>query len=125
VAVAVGLLILAGLVFFIAAVLVDSDATWDNWGIAETILLYVGTGVFNAGVLVGLGILATARSNDVSRRPIAVASLLSEGGAAVGTLGVAHAVCIVGTNHYGQGWQHEGSQVTLRVACSVFEGGEY
>jgi hypothetical protein len=123
VAVAVGLLILAGLVFFIAAVLVDSDATWDNWGIAETILLYVGTGVFNAGVLVGLGILATARSNDVSRRPIAVASLLSKAGAAVVVLGVAQAVCIVGSSHYGQGWQYEASQVAFRVAGSVFEAG--
>ncbi len=77
VAVSVGLLIFAGLVFFIAAVFGDSDATWYKWGIAETILLYVGTGVFYAGgVLVGLGTLATARSNDVSRRPIAVAGLL-------------------------------------------------
>ncbi len=49
VAVSVGLLIFAGLVFFIAAVFGDSDATWDKWGIAETILLYVGTGVFYAG----------------------------------------------------------------------------
>jgi len=65
VAVSVGLLFFAGLVFFIAAVFGDSDATWDKWGIAETILLYVGTGVFYAGVLVGLGTLATARSNNV------------------------------------------------------------
>ena len=78
-AVSVGLLIFAGLGFFIAAVFGDSDAPWDNWGIAETILMYVGTGVFSAGVLVGLGTLATARSNDVSRRPIAVAGLLSKG----------------------------------------------
>jgi len=79
VAVSVGLLIFAGLVFFIAAVFGDSNALWDNWGIAETILVYVGTGVFSAGVLVGLGTLATARSDDVSRRPIAVAGLLSKG----------------------------------------------
>jgi len=123
VAVSVGLLFFAGLVFFIAAVFGDSDATWDKWGIAETILLYVGTGVFYAGVLVGLGTLATARSNNVYRRPVAVASLLSKGGAAVVILGVAQAVCIVGATHYGQGWQHKAYQVVFRVAGSVFEGG--
>ena len=112
-----------GLGFFIAAVFGDSDAPWDNWGIAETILMYVGTGVFSAGVLVGLGTLATARSNDVPRRPIAVAGLLSKGGAAVVILGVAQAVCTVGTSSYGQGWQHEAYQVAFRMASSVFEGG--
>jgi hypothetical protein len=122
-AVAVGLLIFAGLVFFLAAVYGDSDATWDNWVIAETILHYVGTGIFYAGFLVGLGTLTTARSNDVPRRRIAVAGLLSKGGAAVVILGVAQAVCIVGTNSYGQGWQHEPYQVAFRMASSVFEGG--
>ena len=46
-----------------------------------------------------------------------------QGGAAVVILGIAQAVCIVGANHYGQGWQHEDRQVAFKVASSVFEGG--
>jgi hypothetical protein len=126
VAVVVGLLFFAGLVFYIAATFLDSgasNATRDNWAIARTILSYIGTGVFSAGLLVGLGTVATARSKGASSRAIAVASLVSKAGAAVIILGVAEAVCIIGANQYGQGWQYEASQVAFRVATRVFEGG--
>jgi hypothetical protein len=126
VAVVVGLLFFAGLVFYIADTFFDSgasNATRDNWGIAHTILSYISTGVFSAGLLVGLGTVATARSKGVSSRAIAVASLVSKAGAAVIVLGVAEAVCIVGANQYGLGWQFEASQVAFRVGTRVFEGG--
>jgi hypothetical protein len=123
VAAVVGLLILASLVFFIAAVLGDSDGTWKNWSMAETILMFVSTGVFYAGLLVGLGTVATSGSRGASALAVAVASLLSNAGAAIIILGVAQAVCIVGANHYGQGWQHEAYQVAYRMAGSVFEAG--
>jgi len=123
VAVAVGLLFFAGIVFYLAAILGDSDGTKDNWGIAGGVLGLVTSAIFFSGLLVGLGTVATSRSNNDSRRPIAVASLLSKGGAAIVILGVAQAVCIVGANQYGQGWQHEASQVAFTVAGSIFEGG--
>jgi sugar phosphate permease len=123
VAVVVGLLFFAGLVFYITAIFADSDVTRDNWWIAETILVYIGGGIFSAGLLVGLGTVATARSKGVSSRATAVASLVSKAGAAVIILGVAEAVCIVGANQYGLGWQFEASQVAFRVGSSVFEGG--
>jgi hypothetical protein len=123
VAAVVGLLFFAGVVFYLAAVFGDSDATRDNWVTAETILLFVSSAIFYSGVLVGLGTLATARPGDVSRRPIAVASLLSKAGAAVVILGVVQAVCMIGTNHYGQAWQHEAYQVAFRMAGSVFQAG--
>jgi hypothetical protein len=108
VAVVVALLFFAGLVFYIAARFADSDATRDNWRIAETILVYIGGGIFSAGLLVGLGTVATARSKGVSSRDTAVASLVSKAGAAVIILGVAEVVCIIGADQYGQGWQYEG-----------------
>jgi hypothetical protein len=123
VSVAVGLLFFAGVVFYIAATLSDSDASRDNWGTAYTVLAYIRTGFFSAGVLVGLGTVATARSSDGSRRPIAAASLLSKAGATVVILCIAEAICIVGTNQYGLGWQWEASQVAYRVATGVFEAG--
>jgi len=98
VAVVVALLFFAGLLFYIAARFADSDAPRDNWRIAETILVYIGGGIFSAGLLVGLGTVATARSKGASSRATAVASLVSKAGAAVIILGVAEAVCIIGAD---------------------------
>lgn len=123
VAAVVGLLVFASLVFFIASVLGDSDSTRENWWVAETILMFVSTGVFYVGLLVGLGTVATAGSRGASARAVAVASLLSKAGAAIIILGVAQAVCIVGASRYGQGWQHEAYQVAFRMAGNVFEAG--
>jgi len=99
VAIVVGLIFFAGAVFYIAASFADSHTTRDNWQLADVILQSVSTAIFYSALLLGLGTLATVRSNDVSRRPIAVASLLSKAGAAVVILGVAAGVCIVGANH--------------------------
>ncbi len=123
VAVVVALLFFAGLVFYITAIFADSDVTRDNWRIAETILVYIGGGIFSAGLLVGLGTVATAGAKGASSRATAVASLVSKAGALVIILGVAEAVCIIGAKQYGQGWQYEASQVAFRVGSSVFEGG--
>jgi hypothetical protein len=59
-AVVVALLFFAGLVFYLTAIFADSEVTRDNWRIAETILVYIGGGIFSAGLLVGLGTVATA-----------------------------------------------------------------
>ena len=123
VAVVVGLLFFAGVVFYVAAVFANSHATRDNWQLAETILQYVSTAVFSAGLLVGLGTVATTRSKSASARAPAVASLVSKAGAVVIILGVAEAVCIIAANQYGQGWQWEASQVAFRIGTRVFEGG--
>jgi hypothetical protein len=76
VAVVVALLFFAGVVFYVAAVLANSHAGRDNWQLAEMILMWFSTGVFSAGLLVGLGTVATTRSKSASARPTAVASLL-------------------------------------------------
>ena len=123
VAAVVCLLFFAGVVFYIAAFLGDSDATRDNWWTADAILHDVSTGIFYAGILVGLGTIAAARSKGACRRSIAVASLLSKTGAVIVFLGVAQAVCVVGSDSYGLGWQYEASQIAFRIASRVFEGG--
>ena len=123
VAVVVALLFFAGLVFYVTAIFADSDVTRDNGRIAETILVYIGGGIFSAGLLVGLGTVATAGAKGASSRATAVSSLVSKAGALVIILGVAEAVCIIGAKQYGQGWQYEASQVAFRVGTSVFEGG--
>ncbi|MBN2099381.1 MAG: hypothetical protein JW753_07270 [Dehalococcoidia bacterium] len=124
VAAVVGLLIFASLVFFIAAVLGGSDGTSDNWWVAETILLFVSTGVFYAGLLVGLGTVATAGSRGASARAVAVASLLSKAGAVIIILGVAQAVSIVGASRYGdRAGNTRPTRSAFRMTGSVFEAG--
>lgn len=125
VAAVVGLLFFAGMVFYIAAVFSHSDpfSTRDNWATADVVLSFVASGVFYAGVLVGLGTIATARSKRGHSRAAPVASLLSKAGAVIIVLGIAEAICIIGATHYGQEWQNEASVVAFRVGTRVFQAG--
>jgi hypothetical protein len=122
VAIAVALLTSAGLVFFIAWQWEDLGSASGKWRVACSILSFTATGVFYSGTLVGLGTIATAQPNDVSRRPIAVASLLSKAGAAVIILGVAAAVCTIAANDW-EGWRGVASMVATDIAYRVFGAG--
>ena len=121
-AVAVGLLFFAGVVFYTITNFTDSHTTRDDWQRALYVLSCVGTAVSYCGLRLGLGTLATARSKALSSRANAVASLLSKAGAALVVLGVAESVCIIGGNVW-SGWRGDASMVAFRVAGRVFVAG--
>ena len=120
IAMTVLLLIFAAVVFFLAAELPDV-ADRDKWGIAGNVISYVASGISWAGILVGLGTLATARPKD-ARSVESVARLLSFAGALVVVLGVAGSVCLVGRNDW-DGWRNQASQIAYLLAYRVFDGG--
>jgi hypothetical protein len=119
VAIVVALLTFAGVVFYIAWQWEDLGS---KWRVAYSILSFTATGVFYSGTLVGLGTVATTRPSDVSRRPTAIASLLSKAGAAVIILGVAAAVCTIAANDW-EGWRGVASMVAMDMAYRVFGAG--
>jgi len=119
VAIVVALLTFAGVVFYIAWQWEDLGS---KWRVAYSILSLTATGVFYSGTLVGLGTVATTRPSDVSRRPTAIASLLSKAGAAVIILGVAAAVCTIAANDW-EGWRGVASMVAMDMAYRVFGAG--
>ena len=122
VAIVAALLTPAGVVFYIAWQLDDLISASEKWRLAYSILSFTATGIFYSGTLVGLGTIATARPNDVSRRPIAVASLLSKAGAAVIILGVAASICTMAADDW-DGWRVKASMVAVDMAYRVFGAG--
>jgi MFS family permease len=122
IAMTVILLFFAGIVFYIAANLEDSDIPGHSWLVAQAVLAHVATGIFYAGVLVGIGTFATARSRDAASAVPRVARMLSYGGAVVVVLGVAQSVCIVGVNEW-DGWRDQAYQIAYNLGHAVFEGG--
>lgn len=122
IAMAVLLLFFAGTVFYISTVFAQPDEVRDNWYTAVTVLSYLASAVFYAGVVVGLGTLATARAGDRMSAATGVAKLLSWAGAVVVALGVVQSVCIVGAGVFG-GWRQEATQIAVLMAHRVFEGG--
>jgi hypothetical protein len=122
VAIVVALLTFAGVVFYIAWQWEDIGSASGKWRVAYSILSFTATGVFYSGTLVGLGTVATTRPSDVSRRPTAIASLLSKAGAAVIILGVAAAVCTIAANDW-EGWRGVASMVAMDMAYRIFGAG--
>jgi hypothetical protein len=74
----------------------------NGWQVADSMLGYVSTAVYVSGILVGLGTLATARTNGVSTSIQRMVRFLLLGGVAVVVLGIIQVVCInVGELPYG------------------------
>jgi hypothetical protein len=74
----------------------------NGWQVADSMLGYVSTAVYVSGILVGLGTLATARTNGVSTSIQRMVHFLLLGGVAVVVLGIIQVVCInVGELPYG------------------------
>ena len=122
VAIVVALLTFAGVVFYIAWQWDDLSSADVKWRLAYSILSFTATGVFYSGTLIGLGTIATARPNVVSRRPVAVASLLSKAGATVVVLGVAASVCAIAADDWA-GWHGQASMVAMDMVYRVFGAG--
>ena len=95
-----------GVVYYVA-----NQLNASGWQVADTMLSYVSTAVYVSGILVGLGTLATARTNGVSTPVQRMARFLLLGGVAVVVLGIIQVVCTsigklpyVSSSWYTTGW---------------------